>query len=215
MAAPKMREESLFEYHLYTLERPTTVAENQTKQVALLSGHEIPVKKIYRLENASNHYEYWPNEIPRTNPSVKIAFDNKEADGLGIALPKGIVRVYKADSEGQALFVGEDSIEHTPNNETVDLQLGKAFDVTARSKQTDYDKIAKNIVEVAFEVDLKNAKKEPVTVVVAENLPSEWKVLEESHPHTKAHAYLAEWSVPVPAEGEAKLTYRVQITYRQ
>ncbi len=215
MAQPKMREESLFEYHLYTLERPTTVAENQTKQVALLSGRKIPVRKKYRLENVSNRYDYDPGEVPRVNPTVTIAFDNKEDQHLGVPLPKGIVRVYKADRESQALFVGEDSIEHTPTNETVNLTLGKAFDVTARSKQTDFDKIAKNIVEIGFEVELKNAKKEPVTVTVAENLRSEWKVLEESHPHTKAHAYLAEWSVPVPAEGEAKLTYRVRITYRE
>jgi hypothetical protein len=213
-AAPKMREESLFEYHLYTLERATTIAENQTKQVALLSGSKIPVRKKYRLENASNRYDYWPQESERVNPTVSIAFDNKEAGRLGMPLPKGIVRVYKADSEGQALFVGEDSIEHTPKNETVELTLGKAFDVTARSKQVDYDEIGKNVLEVSYEVELKNAKKEPITVVVAEQLPGEWKVLEESHPHTEASAFLAEWSVPVPAEGSTKLTYRVRITYK-
>jgi hypothetical protein len=213
MAAPKMREESLFEYHLYTLERPTTVAENQTKQVALLSGSKIPVRKQYRLENASNRYEYWPQEIPRVNPTVSIAFDNKESDRLGLPLPKGIVRVYKADSEGQALFVGEDSIEHTPKNETVELALGKAFDVTARSEQVDYDQIAKNVIEVAFELELKNAKREPVTVIVAEQLPAEWKVIEESHEHKEANAFLAEWEVPVAAESTTKLTYRIRITY--
>ncbi|MGH7292908.1 MAG: DUF4139 domain-containing protein, partial [Myxococcota bacterium] len=196
-AAPqqKMSEEALFEYHLYTLDRATTLAENQTKQVALLSGSKIPVRKKYRLENISNRYNYFPVEQERMNPTVKVAFDNKETDRLGVPLPKGIVRVYKADSAGQALFVGEDSIEHTPKNETVELALGRAFDVTARSKQTGFDQIDKNVIEVAYEVELKNAKKEPVTVVVAEQLPGEWMVLAESVPHTEVNAFLAEWSV--------------------
>ena len=213
MQAPKMREENLFEYHLYTLERPTTVAENQTKQVALLSGSKIPVRKKYRLES-STHFDYAPQQPERTNPSVMVEFDNKESDRLGLPLPKGIVRVYKADQDGQALFVGEDAIGHTPKNETVELTLGKAFDVTTRSKQTDYDQISKNVVEVAYEVELKNAKKEPITVVVAERLPAEWKVLEESHPHEEVDAFLAEWSVPVAAEGTTTLKYRVRITFR-
>jgi len=213
MAAPKMREESLFEYHLYDLDRPTTIAENQTKQVALLSGSGVPVRKEYRFSNISNAYDQRMGESPRTNATVRLAFDNKEEDRLGVPLPKGTVRVYKGDSQAKMLFVGEDEIAHTPKNEKVELTLGQAFDVTARSKQTSYERIGDNVIEVAFEDEIRNAKKEPITVAVIEQLPAEWKVLEESHPHEKARAFEARWTVPVPAEGTTVLSYKVRIKY--
>src|SRR5690606_6671506 len=122
---------ALFEYHLYTLERPTTIADNQTKQVALLSGDGIPVAKEYRFVDIASAYDHARAEAPRSNATVRIAFDNTEADRLGLPLPGGIVRVYKNDSAGQALFVGEDRIRHTPKGESVKLTLGQAFDVTA------------------------------------------------------------------------------------
>ncbi|MBI5503343.1 MAG: DUF4139 domain-containing protein [Deltaproteobacteria bacterium] len=212
-AASRMREQALFEYHLYDLERPTTVAENQTKQVALLSGSRIPVSKEYRFTNISSAYDERIGELPRTNASVRLSFDNEEEDQLGVPLPKGTVRVYKADSQGQMLFVGEDAIEHTPKNEKVELTLGQAFDVTARSKQTDYQHIGDNVIEVAFEVEIRNAKKEPISVAVLEQLPAQWKVLEESHPHEKPQAFQARWTVPVLAENKTILSYRVRITY--
>ncbi len=212
-AASNVREEALFEYHLYDLDRPTTIAENQTKQVALLSGSGIPVRKEYRFTNISRAYDERIGELPRTNASVRLAFDNKQEDQLGVPLPKGTVRVYKADAQGQMLFVGEDAIAHTPKNEKVELTLGQAFDVTARSKQTDYQRIGDNVIEVAFEVEIKNAKKEPISVAVLEELPAQWKVLEESHPHEKPQAFQARWTVPVPTENKTILSYRVRITY--
>lgn len=213
MAAPKMREESFFEYHLYDLDRPTTIAENQTKQVALLSGSGIPVRKEYRFSEISNAYEQRLGESPRTNATVRLAFENREEDRLGVPLPKGTVRVYKGDSQGKMLFVGEDEIAHTPKNEKVELTLGQAFDVTARSKQTDYERIGDDVIEVAFEDEIRNARKEPIAVAVIERLPAEWKVLQESHPHEKTQAFEAKWTVPVPAEGSAVLSYRVRIEY--
>ena len=127
-----MAQEELFEYHLYTLGRPTTIGDNQTKQVAMLSGAGIPVVKEYRFVNIGTAYNYPIGDMARVNATVRMAFDNKEADHLGMPLPKGTVRVYKNDSAGQALFVGEDAIDHTPKGETVHLNLGQAFDVTAQ-----------------------------------------------------------------------------------
>src|SRR5262249_29127060 len=136
--APAMTEQPMFEYHLYTLERPTTIAENQTKQVELLTGHDVPVHKEYRFDNVVNAFNSRYGEAQRVNADVRLIFDNTEAAKLGIPLPKGIVRVYKADTNGNAIFVGEDAIDHTPKNETVKLVLGQAFDITARGRQTDF-----------------------------------------------------------------------------
>lgn len=211
--ASPMAEEALFEYHLYTLGRPTTIADNQTKQVALLTGAGIPVVKEYRFANIATAYNYPVGEQQRVNATVRMAFDNKESDHLGVPLPKGIVRVYKNDSAGQAIFVGEDAVEHTPKGETVRLTLGQAFDITAQPKQTEFEQLSDRVFEAAFEIELKNAKKEPVTVTLAEQFPAQWKILEESHPHTKAQAFQAEWSVPIPADGATTLTYRVRVTF--
>ncbi|MGA9993169.1 MAG: DUF4139 domain-containing protein, partial [Thiobacillaceae bacterium] len=148
---------------------------------------------------------------------VFVEFDNK-GEGLGIPLPKGVVRVYKKDSKGNAQFVGEDRIDHTPRNETVRLKLGDAFDITADKKQTDFKKISgvsryNYVFESAYQITIKNAKNEPVTVKVAEPMPGDWQILSESHPHAKAAAGTAVWEVPVPAEGKSTLAYRVQVRY--
>ena len=218
-AAPKMAEESLFEYHLYTLDRPTTLAVNQTKQVALLSASAVPVRKDYLLQGQSHYYSGSYGDLgDRQKVGVYIEFDNKETSRLGMPLPKGILRVYKRDSQGRAQFVGEDNIDHTPKNEVVRLKLGDAFDVTARRKQTDYKSLGRHGKfgsghESAFQVELKNAKKEAVTVSLLEPLPGDWEVLQESHPHTKATADAAKFQVTVPAEGSATLTYRVRVRW--
>ena len=162
-AAAPMAEESLLEYHLYTLDRPTTIAENQTKQVALLSATSVPVRKELVLQGAEYYYQGQYGEIGRKmKVGVFIEFSNKEASKLGMPLPKGILRVYKKDSQGNAQFVGEDNIDHTPKNETVRLKLGEAFDVTADKKQTDFKVLPNpqkghNAYESAYELVLKNA----------------------------------------------------------
>jgi hypothetical protein len=152
-------------------------------------------------------------EMPRVNAEVRMKFDNAEAAHLGVPLPAGVVRVYKADSDGDAIFVGEDHVDHTPKNEEIDLMLGRAFDVTARGKQVSYTKIADNVYENSYEIEVKNAKAEPITVTLREFVPGDWKMIEESTAHQKRDAATAEWQLPVPAEGSAKLTYKVRITF--
>ena len=218
-AAPAMAAESLFEYHLYTLQRPTTLRENQTKQVALLAAGGVPLRKEYRLAGGSHYYQGRYGDLgEKIKVAVFVEFDNKKSDRLGMPLPKGVVRVYKQDRAGQPQFIGEDRIDHTPENETVRLRLGEAFDVTAARKQTDFRKLGGDSrynyrFESAFEIRLKNAKDEAVTVTVVEPVPGDWKVLSESHPHTKGAANAAVWQVPVPAKGETLLTYRVEVSF--
>jgi hypothetical protein len=127
-----------------------------------------------------------------------------------------VVRVYSKDSRGNAQFVGEDAIEHTPKNETLALKLGESFDVTARRKQTSFRKLSGTgaydyAYEAGFELELKNAKPEPVEVKVLETMPADWRMVSESQPHTKESASLASWRVQVPADGSARLTWLVQV----
>jgi hypothetical protein len=144
---------------------------------------------------------------------VFVGFDNKESTHLGMPLPKGIIRVYKKDASGNAQFVGEDRIDHTPKNETVRLKLGDSFDVTADKKQMDYSSLSDKLFESAYEIVLKNAKKEAVSVTVQEPIPGDWKILNSSQEYTKAASNTAVWHITIPAEGKTTLSYRVQVKY--
>lgn len=214
-----MAEESLFEYHLYTLARPTTIAENQTKQVALLSASGVPVRKELLLKGKDYYYQSSYGELgQKMKVGVFVEFDNKESAHLGMPLPKGIIRVYKKDRTGNAQFIGEDRVDHTPKNEKVRLKLGDAFDVTADKKQTDFKKLGGSgkynyMFESAYEIVLKNAKKEAVVVTVQEPMPGDWQVLSESHPSSKDSSNTAVWKVSVPAEGNTRLVYRSLVRY--
>jgi hypothetical protein len=215
MMAPAMTEQGLLEYHLYTLDRPTTIADNQSKQVSLLNASGVPARKELLLQGGDAYAVFSDSRSWEQTPkiAVYVEFDNKESSHLGVPLPKGIMRVYKKDASGNAQFVGEDSIDHTPTNEKVRLKLGNAFDVTARRVQTDYKDLGNNkkrLVESAYKIVLKNAKKSPVTVNVQEAIAGDWTILEESQPHEKLSSNLAGWKINVPAEGETTLTYRVQ-----
>jgi hypothetical protein len=220
-AAPRsdMAQESLFEYHLYTLQRPTTIADNQSKQVALLGAQGVPVVKELLLQGSDYYYRTSVGGIgQKLKVGVYVQFENRESARLGVPMPKGVVRVYKKDSQGNAQFVGEDRIDHTPKNEKVRLKLGDAFDVTADKKQTDFKRReptnrASYVFESAYEVVVRNAKKEAATVVVREPVPGDWTMLEESQQHAKVAAGTAEWKVKVPAEGSTTLRYRVLVRY--
>ena len=217
--AATMAQESLFEYHLYTLQRPTTIRDNQTKQVALLSGAGVPVAKELVLQGNDYYYRSSVGDLgQKLKVGVFVQFENRESARLGLPMPKGVVRVYKKDAAGNAQFVGEDRIDHTPKNETVRLKLGEAFDVTADKKQTDFKRRertnrASYVFESAYEIVLKNAKPEPVTVTVREPVYGDWTMLEETHKHRKVASGTAEWQIRIPAEGRATLKYRVLVRY--
>ncbi|NNC67414.1 MAG: DUF4139 domain-containing protein [Gammaproteobacteria bacterium] len=219
VADADMVEEALFEYHLYTLQRPTTIAENQTKQVSLLSATKIPVKKEFLLQGQNYYYTSSYGFIgQKLKVGVFVEFNNDKESNLGMPLPKGVVRVYKNDKSGNAQFVGEDHIDHTPKKEDVRLKLGDAFDVTADKKQTEFKKAHaigkyRYAYTASFQIDLKNAKNEEVEVMVREPIPGDWKMKEQSHKHEKVASGTAEWKIKVPAEGKTTLTYKVLIRY--
>jgi len=214
-----MTEESLFEYHMYSLGRSTTLANNQTKQVALLNANQVSVNKEYLLKGADYYYRSHYGEIgQKLKVGVYVDFKNTKKSGLGLPIPKGTIRVYKKDSKGNAQFVGEDAIDHTPENENINLKLGDAFDVTAHKKQTSFKKRSKfrqynYVYDIAFEIELKNAKDEAVTVKVQEPIPGDWSMKSSSHKHRKVASGTAEWEVKVPAEASTTLKYVVSVKY--
>ncbi|MER0170594.1 MAG: DUF4139 domain-containing protein [Nitrosomonas sp.] len=218
-AVEPMRQESLMEYHLYNLDRLTTIAENQTKQVALLNASGVPARKELVLAGSDYYYASGYGDLgQKLKVSVFMQFDNKESARLGIPLPKGILRAYKRDKAGNAQFVGEDRIDHTAKNEIVRVKLGQSFDVTADKKQTDFKQLSTenngiNRFESAYEITLKNAKKEMATVTVQEPIPGDWKIIEESQPHHKPASNTAVWQVAIPAESAVTLKYRVQVRF--
>ena len=212
--APQFKEEEFFEYHIYTLQREATVKENQTKQISLVNADDIRVKKELVFYGAQYYYRSsYVESISNRKVGVYVEIANRKEDNLGIPLPKGTVRVYKKDSEGSLQFVGEDSIDHTPKDEKVRVKLGDAFDVVGARKQTDWKKIAYDTYEAAFEISLRNHKKEDVVVRVIEPIPGDWTMLSSSHEYKKTEAFTAEFNIPVPKDKETKLTYRVRMRF--
>ncbi len=225
-AAPNMTEKSFFEYHLYTLARPTTLAENSSKQVEMASAAGVPIKKIYVYDGAQNvnwfgfgDSGYWdPNYGTQSGKKVAVflEFQNKKSEGLGLPLPKGRVRVYKADDEGALQFAGEDSIDHTPKDEKVRVKMGEAFDMVGERKRTDYaSDLSKHRFEETFEVRLRNHKDADGTVTVVEHLYrwTNWKITDSSAKYTKKDAQTVEFEVPVKKDGEAVVTYTVKYSW--
>jgi len=214
-AAAPMAQESFSDYHLYTLARKTTINNSETKQVSMLGATGFPVQKRYVVEGQWVYYHnaQHPGAPIKDVVQVFYQFKNEEKAGLGMPMPAGAVRVYQADSKGGVQFVGEDRIDHTPKDETLNLKIGNAFDVVAERKQTDFEKIAPNVYEVEFEITLRNHKSAPIVVEVNEPIGGTWRVLRSSHQWTKTDAWAAQFNVPVAVDGTAVLNYRIRVTY--
>ncbi len=144
---------------------------------------------------------------------VLYRFKNEEKAGLGMPMPAGTVRVYQADSKGGVQFAGEDRIDHTPKDEMISLQIGNAFDVVAERKQTDYKAISTRVIELEYEITLRNHKDIPITVEVNEPLGGDWEMLQSSYKFTKTAAFAAQFVVPVEKNGTSVLKYRVRVRW--
>ena len=219
-----MSEKSFFEYHLYTLGRPTTLADNSSKQVEMASAAGIPVKKLFIYDGVQGvqwtdfYGEAYsdPGYGLASGKKVSVFFElqNKKADGLGIPLPKGRVRVYKKDDDGSLQLAGEDAIDHTPKDEKVRVKMGEAFDVVGERKRTNFQS-GKRWLEETFEIRARNHKEADVTVTVVEHLYrwSGWKVSDASHKWEKKDAQTIEFPVTVKKDAEAVITYTVRYSW--
>jgi hypothetical protein len=213
--AERMAQESFSDYHLYTLDRKTTVNNNETKQVSMLEATGFPIKKRYIVDGQSFYYRnaQHPGSPIKDVVQVYYQFKNEASAGLGMPMPAGVVRVYQSDSQGGVHFVGEDRIEHTPKDEMLNLKIGNAFDVVSERKQVDFEKISSNVYEMEYEVVIRNHKATPISVDVNEPIGGTWRMIRTSHEYTKTDAWAAQFNLAVPADGAATLKYRVRVTY--
>ena len=221
----QFQQKELFEYKLYALQRHTNLHSNETKQIELTSGHNIPASKLFVYDGMSDNWRlYFNNYSYRSQQSfgqqsnkkvgVYVDFKNEEASGLGIPLPKGRVRVYKKDDDGKEQFIGEDEIDHTPKDEEVRLYLGNAFDIVGERKQTDFKTVVSgHVIEESFEITLRNHKAEPVDVQVYEH-PwrwSDWEIVKHNGEWKKVDQTTIDFPVKLK-KGEEK-TVRYTIRY--
>ncbi len=217
-AAPQFAEEKLFEYHLYSLDGTTTVRNNEQKQMTLLSANDVPARKRFVYDGRRSFwgigsYRYLPGEHYDTSDYQKINITllvENRLPGLGIPLPKGRMRLFKADMQGRLQFVGEDSIDHTPRDETLKLYVGDAFDLVGEHRRSDFKRLSKKQVEERFEITLRNRGESPVEIVIVEHLWADWEIINRTHPYVKADAQTVEFPVAIAPGVEVKVSYTVR-----
>jgi len=210
VSQPQFQEKEFFEYHIYNLQRPTTLANNETKQISLFETSGVKAVKKYFYDGGRNYYSSNTSQTGKVD--VVVEFENKEENNMGLPMPKGKVRMYKSD--GKTLeFIGEDLIDHTPKNEKVRLKLGQAFDVVVEDVQTENKKITDRVWEQAYEVKFKNRKKEDITVEVERFLGLNWEILSSSIDYQKKDAQNIIFKVPVSQDGETILKFNVRYRY--
>lgn len=214
-AAPQFEQEAISEYHLYTLGRRTTIQNNESKQISLLTASGVTVSKSLVVEGQQYYFRNpsgLGNPIPQT-VMVYYTFQNSEKSQLGMPLPAGTMRVYLADSKGGVQYLGEDHINHTPKDETVRIYTGNAFDVVCERKETDYKKIASNVAEFEYQITVRNHKDTAVTVDVREPVGGDWEVENSNFKWTKLDASTLGFQIPVDKDGTATLDYRVRVKW--
>ncbi len=209
----QFQEEQLFEYHMYTLQRPTTLQNNQQKQVTLFNAPDVSVVKEFVFDPARRYYRSYGSSSDSTKINVMLNLKNSEDNGMGLPLPKGVVRVYKKDSEGKLQFIGEDSIDHTPKDEEIRLYLGNAFDLVGEKKQTKYTRISDRVSETSYEVELRNHKDEDVYINVLDHPYGDWEITSTSDPYDKKSTSNVQWTLKVPKDDSKTLTYTIRSSW--
>ncbi len=214
-APAPFQQEAFSEYHLYSLGRRTSIFDQESKQISLLNASRFPLQKVYVVDGQSYYYRTaaQPGAPVKDTVQVFYKFKNEDKAGLGMPLPAGTIRVYQADSRGGSLFVGEDRIDHTPKDETINLHIGNAFDIVAERKQTDYKRLSDRLYEFEYEITLRNHKDAPITVEVNEPIGGDWEMVSSTYKFTKTAAFAAQFQVPVDKDGTSVLKYRVRVRY--
>lgn len=192
-------EEALFEYHLYTLEKPATLKNNQAKQISLMYADSVPIEKKLIYDSSLNE-----------KVLAYLTLKNSKESGLGMPLPAGVIRVYSIDSSGELQFLGEDRIKHTPEAGELRVAVGSAFDLTARRNESNYQRISDNVERVTYQIEINNSKTEAQAVTVVEHLFGQWEILESSDSYEKIDASTIEFRVTVPAKDTKLVSYTVE-----
>lgn len=220
-AAPQFEEKPFFDYHLYTLARPATIRDNETKQIEFIRAGRVASRTVYLFDPLAQYhgspYQPWMRSDrsfgTQSTKKVMVAleFKNAAAAGLGMPLPKGRMRAYREDDDGALQFVGEDRIDHTPRDEQLHLTLGEVFDIAAERVQTDF-KGGSDWCEESVKVSFRNHKDEAVEITSVERLAraANWKITAKTDPYEKTDSRTAQWKLKVPANGEKTLVYTVK-----
>ena len=195
-SAEAFSETPISEYHLYTLEKPVNLPNNQAKQISLLSADSVPVQKELIFDS-------WKGD----KVQFVLNMENSEAKGLGKPMPKGIVRVYQPDSEGQLQFIGEDQIDHTPKGKKIKVTVGNAFDVIGKRRQIGFEQVSSNVQRTSYEIELNNSKSEAQNVTVVEHYDGDWKIIKSSDKYEKTDAFTVEFRVSIPANSTKTISY--------
>ena len=213
-APPQFKEEGLFEYHLYTLERATSLLNKEQKQVSLLSAANIALdKKLIFFGQQAWFRGNFGQVVQNQKVSVYLDLQNKEQNHLGMPLPKGTLRVYKSDQSGQKQFVGEDTIDHTPRDEKIRVKLGEAFDVVADRSEKAFRALSTCASESEWEIKLRNHKDTAEVVEVNEPVGGDWQIVSSSLPATKKDASTFTFDGRLAPRSETKLTYVVRVRW--
>lgn len=213
-ATPQFEQQNLFEYHLYTLQRPATVKDKETKQISLLEADSVPFQRKVVVDSMYGYYDYHPTEgeigTGDLKPQVRIEFTNDEKSHLGIPLPKGKFRIYQRDKSGSVQFIGEDNIDHTPKNEHVSLVVGRSFDIRATRRRTDFKRINALTVQESFDIEVRNRKDVADTVYVIERHWGDWRVLQKSQDFTKPDSNSMQFVVNLQPNEVKTVSYTVE-----
>jgi len=221
--APAVTEKAFDEFHLYSIARPTTLHDQETKQVEFAHAEKMYAPTIYVYDGAEGYQFYGLNydqgygQTGNKKIVVQREFVNAETNQLGIALPAGKLRFYRRDADGQLQFVGENSIDHTPRNETVRVTTGNAFDLVGERKQTNFHvDTGDKWIDESFEIKLRNRKKDtPVEIRVVEHLYrwSNWEITKKSDEFTKKDSQTIEFRIPVKPDEERTVSYTVHYSW--
>lgn len=213
----QFQEEGLFEYHLYTLQRPATVHNKEIKQISLLEGHEVPFSKRIIVDATRQFGRFYPGEgeigTGDIKPQVRVEFVNDQKSGLGMPLPQGRVKVYQRDKSGSVQLLGEDNIDHTPKDEKISLVVGRSFDIRATRKRTEFQRINDHTVQESYSIEVRNHKDTPETVVVIERFWGDWKILNKSQEFVKEDSNTASFTVKLAPNETKTVTYTVRTTW--
>jgi hypothetical protein len=226
---PPVTEKAFDEYHLYTLARSTTLHDRETKQVEFVRAANVATRQLFIYDGLKidpNRYTGWNQEAIRnnsdygteSNPKVWVMREllNSEANHLGMPLPKGRVRFYRRNDDGQMEFTGENVIDHTPRDEKVRVYTGNAFDLTGERRRTEYKiELNKHMLDESFEIKVRNHKKEPVDVRVVEHLYRwmTWDVPTHSDPFNKTDSKTIEFPITIAPDAEKTITYTAHYSW--
>ncbi len=204
MAGAGFEEKAFFEYHLYTLPRKATLADKEIKQISLFEPAQTKVTKTYLYQPEKNQEKV----------EVAINFKNSKETGLGMPLPEGRVRMFKADDDGSLILLGEDRINHTPKDEELNIKVGYAFDITAEETMVSQNRISSKVEEQDYELEIRNHKKDSIKVKVEKRLYGFWEVVSANFSYKQKDASTLVFEIPVKADGTEVLKYKIRFTYR-